>query len=164
MALCSPPKVYVTLLMQRSGLARLVLGRFAFSGLTPYSRLQATEVCRPGLWSRSLTSMCFGASVGDSGAWLVWDGTVIDLTEQQVRKPLLGSGAAHPVAFGPVPMRGRLVVATDGLFKYATRARLVSAASRGGPESAVTALIDAVRMPSGRLQDDVGVVVCQGTR
>jgi serine/threonine protein phosphatase PrpC len=104
-----------------------------------------------------------GASVGDSGAWLVLDGTVSDLTERQIRKPLLGSGAAKPVAFGPVPFRGRLLVATDGLFKYATRAQLVSAASRGVPDSAVTALIDAVRMPSGRLQDDVGVVVCEGT-
>jgi PPM family protein phosphatase len=104
-----------------------------------------------------------GASVGDSGAWLFSDSTVTDLTERQIRKPLLGSGTANPVAFGPVPFRGRLLVGTDGLFKYAARAQIASAAVEGTPESAVNALVDAVRMASGRLQDDVGVVVCDGT-
>jgi PPM family protein phosphatase len=104
-----------------------------------------------------------GASVGDSGAWLVSDGDVADLTERQVRKPLLGSGTAKPMAFGPVLLHGRLLVGTDGLFKYATRVKLAAAATRGAPELAVNVLIDAVRMASGRLQDDVGVVVCDGT-
>jgi hypothetical protein len=40
-----------------------------------------------------------GASVGDSCAWLVSLGEVSDLTERQVRKPLLGSGVS-PAATG----------------------------------------------------------------
>jgi len=40
-----------------------------------------------------------GASVGDSGAWLV-NGTVIDdLTMNQVCKPFIGTGAAIPIGF-----------------------------------------------------------------
>src|SRR5262249_43904023 len=35
-----------------------------------------------------------GASVGDSGAWIVDATTYVDLTRGQIRKPLIGSGAA----------------------------------------------------------------------
>src|SRR6186713_1320585 len=55
-----------------------------------------------------------GASVGDSGAWLVSSGEILDLTERQHRKPLVGSGSAHPVPFESRPLTGRLLVATDG--------------------------------------------------
>jgi hypothetical protein len=37
-----------------------------------------------------------GASVGDSGAWLLTGKAIIDLTENQHRKPLLGSDEAMP--------------------------------------------------------------------
>jgi hypothetical protein len=41
-----------------------------------------------------------GASVGDSSAWLISPaGEVTDLTAQQRRRPLLGSGEALPVQF-----------------------------------------------------------------
>lgn len=102
-----------------------------------------------------------GASVGDSGAWLVSPNGIVDLTERQAHKPLLGSGAARPVAFGPVSLRGRLLVGTDGLFKYAPRARITSTTVEGTVETAVNALIDAVRLKNGTLQDDVAVVVCE---
>ena len=104
-----------------------------------------------------------GASVGDSSAWIISENGVIDLTESQVRKPLLGTGQAEPVAFGPVRMLGRLVVGTDGLFKYAPRAKLTNVALEGTPDVAAAALVEAVRLKSGRLQDDVAVVVCDGT-
>src|SRR5436190_15767787 len=81
-------------------------------------------------------TMVAGASVGDSGAWLISDGEVIDLTERQVRKPLLGTGKAEPVSIGPFQLIGRLLVGTDGLFKYAPQARLVEAAQRGSVEDA----------------------------
>ncbi|HEV7558771.1 MAG TPA: hypothetical protein VGO00_25040, partial [Kofleriaceae bacterium] len=57
-----------------------------------------------------------GVSVGDSGAWLVRDGDIIDLTEHQRRKPLVGGGC-EPVAF-EAPFDGTLVVGSDGLFRY----------------------------------------------
>jgi hypothetical protein len=76
-----------------------------------------------------------GASVGDSGAWLIAAGAVVELTAGQPRKPLLGSGQASPVAFGPLALRGRLLVATDGLFKYAPRQRLAALAAAGALET-----------------------------
>ena len=61
----------------------------------------------------------YGASVGDSEAWML--GTAnLRLTASQQRKPLLGSGAASPVPFSAV-LDGVLLLASDGLFKYTTR-------------------------------------------
>jgi hypothetical protein len=47
-----------------------------------------------------------GASVGDSEAWLIHDGNATVLTASQNRKPLVGSGRARPIGFGPIPFRG----------------------------------------------------------
>lgn len=41
----------------------------------------------------------WGASVGDSQAWLVTETGLEDLTEHQERKPLVGSGRAAPTVF-----------------------------------------------------------------
>ena len=42
----------------------------------------------------------FGASVGDSGVWLIpQNGANMDLTHGQQRKPFIGSGSASPVSF-----------------------------------------------------------------
>jgi hypothetical protein len=108
-----------------------------------------------------IDSMVSGASVGDSSAWLVSPSGIVDLTERQVRKPLLGTGLAEPVGFGPVPMTGRLIVGTDGLFKYIPRSRLMAIALAGVIDVAAGALVEAVRLKSGRFQDDVGVVLCE---
>jgi len=106
-----------------------------------------------------------GASVGDSGAWLVRrGGSVLDLTADQRRKPLLGSGAAVPISFGPYPAEGRLLLASDGLFKYAARERIAFAAQVANIEEAADALVALPRLPSGALQDDVAVVLADLTR
>ncbi len=102
-----------------------------------------------------------GASVGDSGAWMVSKTEVIDLTQHQVRKPLLGSGAAIPVGFGPIPLSGRLLIGTDGLFKYASRENIIAGARKGTVDEAIPALVDAVRLRNGKLQDDIAVVLCE---
>jgi hypothetical protein len=39
-----------------------------------------------------------GAGVDDCGAWLISENGIEDLTADQVRKPLLGSGKAVPIA------------------------------------------------------------------
>ena len=44
----------------------------------------------------------------------------LDLTEDPDRKPLLGSGRAKPAPFGPYDLRGRVLLGSDGLFKYVT--------------------------------------------
>jgi serine/threonine protein phosphatase PrpC len=100
----------------------------------------------------------FGASVGDSEAWMVGSGVVV-LTQGQQRKPLLGSEAAVPVGFGPTVRKGRLVIGTDGLFKYVSSERIRELASSGNPHGMAEALVDAARLPSRALQDDVAVVV-----
>ena len=100
-----------------------------------------------------------GASVGDSCAWLIDGSQAIDLTEKQQRKPLLGSGRAQPTPFGPTPFHGRLLVASDGLMKYARRTEILRRATRGALEASALALLDAVRLPSGAFQDDVTVVL-----
>lgn len=101
----------------------------------------------------------FGASVGDSCAWLLTASSVVDLTQHQKAKPLLGSGNATPIAFGPLPCAGRVLVGSDGLFKYVAYER-VCALARSLPLTEVpAALVAAARLRSGALQDDIAVIV-----
>ncbi|MGO9946962.1 MAG: protein phosphatase 2C domain-containing protein [Steroidobacteraceae bacterium] len=103
----------------------------------------------------------FGASVGDSGAWMFTGRAIIDLTENQHRKPLLGSDEALPMGFGPVELSGRLLIATDGLFKYATESDIAKRALGLPLNEAIEQLIAGVRLPSGALQDDVGIILIE---
>jgi serine/threonine protein phosphatase PrpC len=91
-----------------------------------------------------------GASVGDSIAWLVPGGT---LTANQQRKPLLGDGAV-PIGFRG-SLRGTLLVATDGLWRYAPREAIERCAQLPDLEAAADALVALVQP----LQDDVAVVL-----
>jgi PPM family protein phosphatase len=104
-----------------------------------------------------------GASVGDSAAWIVRDGAVVDLTCHQERKPLVGDGCS-PTAFGAELGDGTLVIATDGLVRYAIAKDIVFVVERGEPlEHVAHRLVDLVRLPSGGLQDDVAIVVCRAS-
>lgn len=102
-----------------------------------------------------------GASVGDSGAWIVTVDRMFDLTAAQVRKPGLGTAMAQPVPFRAGPLDGTLLVASDGLFKYATPPAICDCVRRAELAEVPRRLIDAVRMPSGGLQDDVAVAVAR---
>lgn len=102
-----------------------------------------------------------GASVGDSAAWLIQPDGHVDLTAGQVRKPLLGSDAARPMPFEHAEFRGTLLVASDGLIKYAPPQRICEAARIGDLNAAGRRLIDLVRLRSGALQDDVSLVLCR---
>jgi PPM family protein phosphatase len=75
------------------------------------------------------------------------------------RSPLLGDGGI-PVAFEAGPLAGAtLVVASDGLWKYASLAA-IAAASRGEDlATTATSLIELARLPAGALSDDVAVVI-----
>lgn len=108
--------------------------------------------------------VCFGACVGDSRA-VHFDGDEsVDLTLQQSRKPLLGSGDAvlSPIRFDL--KAGRLLMATDGLWKYALWSDILAVLDSHVWESLPVQLVDSVRLPSGNLQDDVGVVVVDITK
>ena len=103
----------------------------------------------------------FGASVGDCEAWLITEHSIEELTASQVRKPLLGSGEAVPVAFEAALGVATLLLATDGLLKYAHRDRIVAIALGPNLQMAAHALADLPRMRSGALPDDVGVILCR---
>lgn len=91
-----------------------------------------------------------GASVGDSAPWLISPvGEFRDLTANQRRKPLLGSGEALPVVFEAERGGGRLLLGSDGLFKYATAETIVALAARTSVAEAADALAHCVRLPSG---------------
>jgi serine/threonine protein phosphatase PrpC len=103
----------------------------------------------------------FGASVGDCEAWLLTENSVEELTASQMRKPLLGSGEAVPVAFEAVLGDATLLLATDGLLKYARRDRIVVVALGPDLQMAAHALADLPRLRSGALPDDLGVILCR---
>jgi serine/threonine protein phosphatase PrpC len=105
-----------------------------------------------------------GASVGDCEASILLSGEWHDLTGGQQRKPLFGSGQCRPVAFSGSLAKETLVIGTDGLWKYAPREQIREAASRSPLDAAATALVDGVRLQSGRLQDDIAVLVGEWSR
>lgn len=105
-----------------------------------------------------------GASVGDSEAWLISAEGYERLTENQIRKPFLGSGRANVVSFKAEFREGTLLLGTDGLFKYTGAERICEVVKESSDvRGAARALLDLVRLPSGNLQDDVGVALCRST-
>lgn len=100
-----------------------------------------------------------GASVGDSIGWMFALGIWLNLVEDQRRKPLLGSGSAVPIGFGPFPMGDRVLLGSDGLFKYVDATRIGELALLDPLDRAARELARAARLPSGNLQDDVSVVI-----
>ena len=57
---------------------------------------------------------------------------------------------------------GRVLVPSDGLFKYASPERICALAIQGSVEDAANALANCMRLPSGALQDDVAVFMVSG--
>jgi PPM family protein phosphatase len=107
--------------------------------------------------------VCVGAAVGDCVAWLIDSDGVRDLTADVPRKPLMGDGGAMPRAFGPVRLgSGTLLLATDGLWKYAPREKIAERAAAASLSGMCAELVELVRLRSGALPDDVAVVVVRG--
>lgn len=102
-----------------------------------------------------------GASVGDSEACIVRGSEIEDLTANQVRKPLVGGGCIPTTIRGAALGNGTLVVASDGLWKYAKRADIARIATGPDLQAAAGALVELVRLRSGALQDDVSIVLCR---
>jgi serine/threonine protein phosphatase PrpC len=102
-----------------------------------------------------------GAAVGDSGAWVIRNTAIEDLTAGQLRKPLLGAGCVPFVVRGRSLEGGTLLVASDGLINYASQASIARIASGEDLASAAHSLVDLVRLRSGALQDDVSIVLCR---
>lgn len=102
-----------------------------------------------------------GASIGDSEAWLITKNSYKDLTVHQQRKPLIGTGVAVPAPFLAKPFTDTLLVASDGLFKYANPNKICEIVRNDNIQNAVKQLVDIVRLKSGNLQDDVSIALCR---
>lgn len=106
----------------------------------------------------------FGASAGDSGAMVVDYEDVTNLTGHQHQKPRLGSRLANPVGFENTFEAGVLIVSSDGFWNYVKRDQLIlTCANLDFPVSGKQ-LTDLVRLKSGELIDDVGIVVVRKSR
>ena len=102
-----------------------------------------------------------GASAGDSGAWVIRDGQIEDLTREQRRKPLIGDHSIARAFHGGPLAGGTLLVASDGLLRYAPPEAIARVASGPDLAAAARALVELVRLPSGELPDDVAIVLCR---
>jgi serine/threonine protein phosphatase PrpC len=100
-----------------------------------------------------------GVSTGDSEAWVVTATEAHDLTRGQHTKQRLGSGRVEPLVFKHAALSGALVVATDGLFKYAATDVIARMVRASAIQIAAEQLVELVRLPSGKLQDDVALVL-----
>jgi PPM family protein phosphatase len=104
-------------------------------------------------------------TAGDSEAWLV--GAAVDrLTEgartaESDRRVRLGSGRAEPVFTLRGELEGRLVVATDGLFRHVAPEHIAALVREERFGRVADALIEAARSPGGALADDVVVLVAE---
>ncbi len=96
-----------------------------------------------------------GASVGDSGAYVISNTGSENLTEYQIRKPFLGSGRANPIPFSRESLTGTLLVASDGLLKYTSMEKIAATVLAADFESAAHKLVELVRYQSGAMPDDV---------
>jgi serine/threonine protein phosphatase PrpC len=100
-----------------------------------------------------------GVSAGDCEAWAIRSKDVVDLTVGQHTHRRLGSGRAVPVTFEHAVLEGVLLVASDGLFKYASM-QVIARVVRASPISvAAEQLIELVRLPSGKFHDDMAAVL-----
>ena len=104
-----------------------------------------------------------GASCGDSAALLVSGNQCVELTRGQRKNPPIGSGSALPVPFeADLEEPWRLLVLTDGVWKYVGWQRLIETARRQGGAELIAELQQAARLPgSGRFQDDFTVVILE---
>jgi len=103
----------------------------------------------------------FGASVGDSGAFVFSEIGLENLTANQIRKPFLGSGRAIPISFTRELLNGTLLVATDGLLKYTSLEKIAATILVADFESAANKLVELIRYQSGALPDDVAVLLAR---
>jgi hypothetical protein len=101
-----------------------------------------------------------GASVGDCRAYLRRAVGWVELTAGQHRKPLLGSGSAHPAPIESTVWDERVMVFSDGIANYRSSGAMEVAFH--APLVSVPALLVAhSRLASGVLHDDVAVVVAE---
>jgi serine/threonine protein phosphatase PrpC len=100
-----------------------------------------------------------GVSAGDSEAWIIAPSVVDNLTVGRQSKARLGSNRVTPAAFERTSLGGVLLVASDGLFKYASTEVIARIVRDDAIGAAADHLVDLVRLRSGKVTDDVAVVL-----
>ncbi|HTB85597.1 MAG TPA: PP2C family serine/threonine-protein phosphatase [Candidatus Sulfotelmatobacter sp.] len=103
----------------------------------------------------------FGASIGDSGAFVFSKNGVENLTANQTRKPFLGSGRAVSIPFIRESLNGTLLVATDGLLKYTSLEKIASTILAADFDATAGRLVDLVRYQSRALPDDISILLAR---
>ena len=124
-------------------------------------------MAHPEAGQTTLVALCLtaqkiiGASVGSAEAWWITHDGHFDLTEAQKRKPALGTGSAEPVPFElKLSAPGTLLLASDGLFKYADPLAITEAVrTTKTAEEAADALHTLACAPGGRFYDDLALIV-----
>ena len=104
-----------------------------------------------------------GASCGDSAAIILSGENAKQLTAAQQKNPAVGSGEVDAVPFAvSVKDPWRLVVMTDGVWKYVGWDHVIEAARRTGGKTLINELRRSARLPgNGQLQDDFTIVVLE---
>jgi serine/threonine protein phosphatase PrpC len=105
-----------------------------------------------------------GASCGDSAALAVGGGGLMRvLTARQFKNPPVGSGEADFVPFElELASPWRVLLMSDGVWKYATWERVCDRAARLAGEELIAELQDAARLKTtGEFQDDFTVVLLE---
>jgi serine/threonine protein phosphatase PrpC len=99
-------------------------------------------------------------SAGDSEAWNVRPDAVDRLTTG-TDKARLGSQHANPSTLVQRELEGRLIVASDGLFRHAPDERIIAATRSERIGAIGDVLVESLRLSSGELPDDVAILVAE---
>lgn len=99
-----------------------------------------------------------GASVGDSGAWVIAGDGHRELTRGQHRTPRLGAGGARPVGFEAPLGEDLLLMGSDGLFGVLPGPEIAAGLHDLEPGRALARLERKILARFGAFPDDLGMV------
>ena len=102
-----------------------------------------------------------GAVVGDVDVFRISGDSIESLVEHRDVKSTLGRNECWPASFEMHRATMRVLLCSDGLWKYIKRKNIVRAASIADLDTAADALVNETRLPNGTLQDDVSVVLLE---
>jgi len=133
------------------------------------TRTDAVVAADPSAGFTTVVGLCVrgdrlaGASCGDSAALMIGNETSNELTARQFKNPPVGSGEATFIPFEAELVRPwRLLVMSDGVWKYAGWDKIKAAAARTGGAALLTVLQDAAHLRgSGAFPDDFTVVLIE---
>lgn len=101
----------------------------------------------------------YGSSAGDSEAYILENNCLTSLTDGQDLNGFIGSGHAAPISFKKIFTDGVLILASDGLWKYAQPQNIIKELSSSRQKASSARLADLARMQSGHLNDDISILL-----